>query len=47
MPEEILFTKTVDKSALYQGITIPVTYQDALCRKMLFSLKRGEPLNVL
>ncbi len=46
MTEELLFTKTVDKSALYQGITIPVTHQDALCRKMHFPLKRGEQKNI-
>ncbi len=46
MAEELLFTKIIDKSALYQGISIPVACQGALCRKMGISLNKGEQKRV-
>lgn len=48
MAEELLFTKIVDKSTLYEGISIPVAYQSVMYNKLGFSLKKGEqqPLTI-
>ena len=46
MLEELLFTKIVDKSTLYEGISIPVAYQKVLFNKMHFSLEKGNQKNI-
>ena len=46
MVEELLFTKIVDKSTLYEGISIPVAYQKFLLSKMHFSLEKGSQKNI-
>ena len=46
MVEELLFTKIVDKSTLYEGISIPVAYQKSLLSKMHFSLEKGSQKNI-
>ena len=46
MVEELLFTKIIDKSTLYEGISIPVAYQNVLFSKMHFSLEKGKQKNI-
>lgn len=48
MAEELLFTKIVDKSTLYEGISIPVAYHSVVYDIFNFSLNKGEqqPLTI-
>ena len=42
MPGVFLFSKIVDMSTLYEGISIPVAVQHELFKRIGFELKRGE-----
>ena len=42
MPESFLFSKIVDMSTLFEGISIPVAFQPAIFDKLGFSLNRGD-----
>lgn len=46
MSEEFLFTKIVDMSTLFEGISIPVSFQSTLFSRIGFSLKRGEQRSI-
>ena len=42
MADSFLFSKIVDMSTLYEGISIPVAFQPTVFEKLGFSLARGE-----
>ena len=46
MSEVFVFTKLVDMSALYEGISIPVAFQATLFEKIGFSLNRGDQKSI-
>ncbi len=46
MAESFLFSKIVDMSTLYEGISIPVAFQPTVFDKLGFSLARGEQASI-
>lgn len=47
MGETIIFEKVVDKSALYDGIAIPLAYQDTVYQQLGHRLARGETQRIV
>ncbi len=46
MEDTLLFQKEVDKSVLYQGMTIPVAFHKLFYDRIGFALKHGEKRNI-